>query len=256
MDLHELPDQPFSRHPWEIARAHFFRALLASRGGGDLPRRILDVGAGDGYLASELLATMPAGTEVVCFDTNYTDAQLAKPGKAGLSFTRERPAGPFDLILLLDVIEHVTDDRGLLAEASGALAEGGHVLVSVPAWGALYTKHDLFLGHHRRYRPAQLRAVVDAAGLRLEAGGGLFHSLLLVRAAQKLAELGRGVWTGPVLEELGSGDEAGVGRWKGGAGLTRAIGALLALDNQLSVLTASIGFHLPGLSIWALCRKG
>lgn len=256
MDLHELPDQPFQRHPWEIARARFFCSVLAGRGALDRPRRILDVGAGDGYLARQLLVQLPLGSEILCFDPHYTDVQLSRFGQAGgVRFTRERPAGKFDLILLLDVIEHVADDRELLVRSAEALAEGGAILVSVPAWGALYTRHDLFLGHHRRYRPAQLRKVLAAAGLRLEAGGGLFHSLLLVRAGEKLAELGRGRRTRPVPEEFGGGDEAGVGQWKGGAALTRAIGTLLALDNRASTAAASLGLNVPGLSTWALCRK-
>jgi SAM-dependent methyltransferase len=256
MDLHELPSEPFQRHPWEIARARFFRDLLSRLGASDRPGRVLDVGAGDGYLARELIAAMPAGSSAVCFDPHYTDAQLAGIGDgAGVSFTRQRPPGPFEVILLLDVIEHVADDRGLLVQSMSALAEGGLLLVSVPAYLSLYTRHDLFLGHHRRYRPAQLRALAEAAGLRIQASGGLFHSLLLVRAVEKVAELGRGVRSRPEPSAFGSGDEAGVGRWNGGKGLTRAVAAMLALDNRVSAATAALRVNVPGLSTWALCRR-
>jgi SAM-dependent methyltransferase len=256
MDLHELPTEPFQRHPWETARARFFRDLLARQGLFDRPRRVLDVGAGDGYLARELVAAMPAGSRAVCFDPHYTDAQLGGGLEAGgVSFTQQRPRGSFDVILLLDVIEHVADDRGLLVESMDALAAGGLLLVSVPAYLSLYTRHDLFLGHHRRYRPGQLRAVVTSVGLQIEAGGGLFHSLLLVRAAEKLAELGKGVRSRPEPSAFGGGDEAGVGQWKGGKGLTRAVSAMLALDNRVSAATAALRLQVPGLSTWALCRK-
>jgi 2-polyprenyl-3-methyl-5-hydroxy-6-metoxy-1,4-benzoquinol methylase len=256
LDLHELPDQPFQRHPWEVARARFFRSVLARHGALAGARRVLDVGAGDGYLAHQLMADLPAGSTVVCFDPLYKDSQLTGLARSSqVSFTREAPAGPFDVILLLDVIEHVEDDRALLERSAASLAPGGCILVSVPAWASLYTRHDLFLGHHRRYRPAQLGAVMTAAGLRREAGGGLFHSLLLVRAAEKLAELGRGLRSRPEPGSFGGGDEAGVGQWKGGAAMTRAIGAVLALDNQASAATARLGWQVPGLSAWALCRK-
>jgi hypothetical protein len=256
MDLHELPDRPFQRHPWEVARARFFCALLGSRVAMERPLRIMDVGAGDGYLAHQLLGGAPAGTEIVCFDPHYTDDQLARLGQGnGVSFTRAQPQGQFDLILLLDVIEHVADDHELLVRSASTLTEGGAILISVPAWGSLYTRHDLFLGHHRRYRPGQLRAVVARAGLRVEAGGGLFHSLLAVRAAEKLAELGRGIRSRPIPEQFGGGDEAGVGQWKGGPALTRVIGTMLALDNRASSATAALGLGVPGLSTWALCRK-
>src|SRR5687767_1499205 len=101
MDLHELPDQPFQRHPWEIARARFFCRVLAARGALARPRRILDVGAGDGYLAHQLLASLPPGSappEIICFDPHYTDVQLARLDQAnGVRFTRETPPGKFDL---------------------------------------------------------------------------------------------------------------------------------------------------------------
>lgn len=255
MDLRELSDQPFQRHPWEIARARFFCDLLARKKAFDGPRRVLDVGAGDGYLARQLLAAMPAGSSAVCFDSHYTDLQLARLAGPNVTFIRERPEGQYDIILLLDVIEHVVDDRELLAWSATALAPGGAVLVSVPAWLSLYTKHDLFLGHHRRYRPGQLRAVVAAAGLQVEKAGGLFHGLLLVRAAEKVTELVRGVRSRPDPQEFGGGDEARVGKWKAGAGVTRAIGAMLAMDNRLSVATSTLGLGVPGLSTWALCRK-
>jgi SAM-dependent methyltransferase len=253
MDLHELPAHPFERHPWEIARARFFREMLVGKGILAGARRVLDVGAGDGYLARELLAALPAGGSVVCFDPHYRDDQLK--GEGAVSFTRVRPPGPFDLVLLLDVIEHVADDGALLAEALASLTEGGRVLVSVPAWQSLYTKHDLFLGHHRRYRPAQLRAALGGAGLAIEKEGSLFHSLLLVRAAEKLAELGRGVRSRPVIERFGGGDEAGVGQWKGGRALTRVVRAALAFDNRLSLASAALRLPVPGLSSWALCKR-
>lgn len=269
MDLCEMRGLS-ARHPWELSRARFFRTLLADEGMLERAPRVLDVGAGDGYVARELAAAMPSGGEVVCFDTHYSEQHLRRlePEAGGTSrvrFTRDSPAGLFDLVLLLDVIEHVEDDRALLAGLlRDRLRQGGAVLVSVPAWQALYTRHDLFLGHYRRYRPADLHRLLAQVGLQRVRDGGLFHGLLLPRALEKVSELVRGVRSRPGFDGLGDNKksvaagaegEMGIGGWKHGPTLTATVTAALGADNVLSGLASRAGVGLPGLSSWALCRK-
>jgi SAM-dependent methyltransferase len=258
MDLRELPDfTRVSRHPWELARARFFSGLVARTHGGGL--RVLDVGGGDGFVGRALLARLAAGSEVYCYDPSYAEAHLrrvAAGAPAALHFDRERPAGPFDLVLLLDVVEHVADDAAFLSDVvGGAVRRGGEVLVSVPAWMALYTSHDVELGHYRRYRPAELRALLARCGLAIERTGGLFHSLLLPRALAKLGERARGVRSRPALEALGAHADTAVGSWRAGAFVTGAVCAGLAVDGWLSRASARAQVAVPGLSVWALARK-
>jgi hypothetical protein len=87
----------------------------------------------------------------------------------------------FDLMLFLDVLEHVADDHAFLKEMVGeALAPGGTIVVSVPAWQGLFGKHDEALKHYRRYSPRTLRAMLSNAGLEVTNSGGIFHTLLVV----------------------------------------------------------------------------
>ena len=259
MDLREVPQQEFRRHPWEVARARFFGDVANRQGPADRPLLVLDVGAGDGYLARSLLTRLPGGSQVVCFDPMYSDQHLARAAAAptpGLSFARERPDRRFDLVLLLDVVEHVPDDRAFLSEiVANALAPGGSALVSVPAWMSLFSGHDLALGHHRRYRPAELRSLMDAAGLALARSGGLFHSLLLPRALAKAGELARGKRVRPDPDRVAVQADTELGRWTAGKALTGLVEMALRLDNRISQVTAAAGLGLPGLSIWALGRK-
>lgn len=249
MDLIErqVADQ-VRRHPWEIARADFYLGVLRRFGVLRDTVRCLDAGAGDAWFAGRLRGVLPESCELVCWDPNYTPEDLA-PSDAGDDIVRtaERPPGRFDGILLLDVIEHVEDDRGFLDElVEHSLADGGWVLVGVPAYQALFSAHDRALRHHRRYSPRQLRAVLAGAGLRPVASGGLFHGLLPLRAVQV------------VLERRGrravSGD--GVGDWHGSPRRTRALASLLRLEGRLSLGLASRRLGVvPGLSTWALCRQ-
>ncbi|HLI72820.1 MAG TPA: methyltransferase domain-containing protein [Acidimicrobiales bacterium] len=245
MDLVERQAAVVGRHPWELARARFFVRLLDRLGLLRTTGSWLDVGSGDAWFASQLRAVLDPGARVVCWDTNYSDAELAG-GAVGLELTAERPSGRFDGILMLDVIEHTEDDVGFVRDVvEGSLSEGGWVLASVPSYQALFSEHDRALRHHRRYSPRALRGVLEAAGLTVEACGGLFHGLLAVRAVQVLRERRRGP----------SGDPAGIGHWEGAPSRTRMLTRMLEAEGRVSL---AAGVHrlpvVPGLSTWAYCR--
>lgn len=69
-------------------------------------------------------------------------------------------------VVLLDVLEHLEDPVVVLRRAREALGPGGAIVISVPAWPALYGPWDRALGHRRRYTRPLLEADVEAAGLR------------------------------------------------------------------------------------------
>jgi len=253
MDLTEVPAGPFRRHPWEVARARFFGRVFREMGLPDVPLAVLDVGAGDGYSAGALLPELPAGSSVLCFDSNYSAADLrgfTDAAPAGLSFVKQRPTARFDLLLFLDVLEHVEDDHGFLVDlVEQNLAPGGTVLVSVPAWQPLFGRHDVGLMHHRRYSPAACRALLAGSGLAIRRSGGLFHSLLLARLASVIGER--------VSRRLGRQPRARahLGEWRGGPTLSSALDRALTLDNALTHALARRDWTLPGLSFWAVCGR-
>jgi SAM-dependent methyltransferase len=77
-------------------------------------------------------------------------------------------AGKFELVCAFDVIEHAEDDRRVFGEVSRVLKEGGYFVFSVPMHARLWTKFDEFVGHVRRYDPADLLALIAAHDLVLE----------------------------------------------------------------------------------------
>ena len=78
------------------------------------------------------------------------------------------PAGHYDLVALLDVLEHVTDDSAALAAIRGRLKPGGALLVTVPANRWMWSAHDVAHHHHRRYRRGEIAALAREAGLEVE----------------------------------------------------------------------------------------
>jgi len=248
MDLVERQDAAASRHPWEVSRGRFFTLLLDRLVPPTRPEQWLDVGSGDAWLAAEILRRRPPGSGITCWDVNYGEEDVRGDQPAGLTLTAEEPTGEFAGILMLDVVEHVRDDVGFVSSVVGShLAEGGWVLVSVPAYQSLFTAHDAALRHYRRYAPGQCRRVLGRAGLRVVAEGGLFHTLLPVRAVQAGVERLRG----PAKEP-----PPGIGGWDKGAGITRVVTGCLDLETRASLyLGTRSRAVVPGLSYWAFCRR-
>lgn len=130
-------------------------------------RRILDVGCGDGlFFASlarfgDVYGVEPDASLV--HDPRWRGRIRVQP--LGVDF---QGTGDHDLVLMLDVLEHIRDDAAALRAARSALRPGGHLLLTVPALGWLWSRHDEANDHHRRYEPATLRSVLTAAGFELE----------------------------------------------------------------------------------------
>src|SRR5262245_34291314 len=176
MDLRELPNREFVRHPWERVRAGFFiRALRQARAAGTL----LDCGAGDAWFAHTLAREAPEIRRIECWDVGYTDALIAmlSPGcDPRVRFSAQRPPGRYDVVTLLDLVEHVEDDQEFLREiAAEAVHPQSIVLVSVPAVPALFGAHDSALGHFRRYSWSGFTSLLERSGFSIERRGGLFH---------------------------------------------------------------------------------
>ena len=142
------------------------------------PRRLLEIGCGTGNVL-EALARFGDAVGV-----EYDPALRAVGQAAGLDVRAGAlpDAIPIadawaDVVLLLDVIEHVDDDLAALRAARRVLRPGGVMLITVPAYRWLWSGHDVALGHRRRYTAGTLRAVVGAAGLS-PAHVGYFNTLL------------------------------------------------------------------------------
>ncbi len=250
MDLREVSNQSSQRHPWEMARARFFGNLLHDSGVLSKPTEVLDVGAGDGFVSACLAKENHPGCQYLCWDIEYEEnvnELLAPTMPEQLRFSRSRPDSTFGLIIALDVLEHVQDDAELLATlVRENLSEDGMVLVSVPAWQILFSRHDKELTHHRRYSPQGLRSILEAAGLEIQLSGGLFHSLLLPRSLTKLRET--------LIPQAPSAEPLSLA-WSYGSLAAKAVYSVLRVDNAVSKWLAQSQHFLPGTSQWALCKR-
>jgi SAM-dependent methyltransferase len=111
-----------------------------------------------------------AGTHFIDISAPVIE-QLNARGGIG---TREEVAtlpfrdGAFDLVCAFDVIEHVQDDRQIFREMSRVLKSDGILICSVPLHAELWTEFDDWVGHARRYDPAELLAIMASNNLTVE----------------------------------------------------------------------------------------
>ena len=187
----------WERHWWWRSRESYLLGWIARiRGREGGPLRILDVGCGDGLFFKRL---EPFGrVEGLEPDASLLENPLwrdrIRVARLGDEFGGERG---FDLVLMLDVLEHIADESGALRAARALLRPGGRLLITVPALQWLWSRHDEVNEHHRRYRRDRLLDLLIEAGFEVEDIRYFYFwtvAPLLVR--RWVAPAGRGVHKG------------------------------------------------------------
>lgn len=148
---------------------------------------VLDVGSGSGFFSRYLLAHS-AATEAWCVDTGYKHESDGLEAGKPIHFRRAVDSVDARLVLMMDVLEHVDDDVGLLRAYAGKVPHGSMFLVSVPAFQFLWSGHDVFLEHRRRYSLPGLEKVIASAGLTVRHGSYYFGAIFPIAAAIRLLE--------------------------------------------------------------------
>ncbi|MCC6466549.1 MAG: class I SAM-dependent methyltransferase [Planctomycetes bacterium] len=152
------------RHWWFRGRLAVVRAFLRRF---VPPGRGLDCSCGTGMTLSRLAPWVQVGADLEPLALRHTRARN-HPSLLRADLTR-LPVQPqaFDVLTCLDTLEHIPDDDAALREIQRVLKPGGYALIPVPAHPWMFSAHDRALHHVRRYRRAELRDKVRAAGLEL-----------------------------------------------------------------------------------------
>jgi SAM-dependent methyltransferase len=150
------------RHWWFRGRRRILRRLLAEIAPPGAGQRIVDVGCGTGAN----IASLADAYECHGIDPSAEGIRLAQTRFPAVQFTcgfapdafgqAERAA---DVMLAMDVMEHVPDDFALASSLLAVLKPGGHLLITVPADETLWSPHDVNFGHYRRYARERLERV-------------------------------------------------------------------------------------------------
>ncbi len=165
MDLkeQEILGPDIDTHWYYVAKGRAMGALL----GRTRVDEVLDVGAGSGIFSRRLLRSGIC-QRAICVDPEYAQEHTEAVDGHPIRFVRSIDNPGQELVLMMDVLEHVDDDVGLLRQYTEHLSGDGRVLISVPAFPSLWSGHDVFLEHRRRYTKDMLHAVVRRADLQVD----------------------------------------------------------------------------------------
>ncbi len=155
-------------HWWWAGRRQLIRQLLT----GYNPQKILDIGCGTGQTLSFLKTIFPKA-KLFGLDQSRTAVRFAQNRghhlvKEGDALHLPFPKETFDIVLLLDVIEHIQDDRQALTEAKRVLKKRGVILITSPALQFIWSHHDSNQGHQRRYTRTRLRTLAQDLDLEIK----------------------------------------------------------------------------------------
>jgi SAM-dependent methyltransferase len=130
---------------------------------------VLEVGAGHGTFTellsahrSRVVATDVSPRCVGILRTKFADDPRVTVLEGGADAAAALPR--FDAAIMINVLEHIEDDHGILRELLATLKPGGRLVLWVPAFPLLYSEFDRKIGHYRRYRMTGLRALLSGAG--------------------------------------------------------------------------------------------
>lgn len=233
-ELYEVED----RHWWFRGRWAVVQALLARTPLPPSPR-ILDAGCGTGgnlkrYAQIGRVEGVEPSDDAVRFCRERGLNSVTQAGLEDLPFED----GRFDLVAATDVLEHVAPERQALHEMWRVAANGGVLLLTVPAYMWMWTEEDVNLHHQRRYTRRRLHEAVESAGWEPQIAT-YFNTLLLppIALSRRLPRRG--------------GDKP--------ADLERTPAALdrpLSLPMRLEAWLIRAGISLPaGVSVGIVCRK-
>ena len=234
-EFYELEDQ----HWWFVSRQRIIFDLLNRQLKLSPRAKVLDVGCGTGAVLAGLSARYEA------YGTDTSELAIEYCRQRGLDNVYCCPVEGFplehlrfDLVTLLDVIEHVDDDVQMLRNASDRLASGGRVLVTVPAYQFLWGPHDVASHHRRRYTRSRLKTALDNSGLIVEKISYMNSILFPVAVVERL--LTRRAEEGGSTLKIPSKP------------LNSVLSSVFAFERHLIRMTS-----LPfGLSLVAIARKG
>lgn len=178
-----------SHHWWYRARRDILADYVTREAKLPANARILEIGCGTGHNLPMLAQFGEVDAiEIDEAARDIASVRLGKPvGAAPLPALTGVERGAYDMVAVLDVVEHIEDDVGALKAIAECLKPGGAILIAVPAHQWMWSAHDVVNHHKRRYSKATLDAAIKQAGLKHN-GLSWFNSLLFPAAvAARLA---------------------------------------------------------------------
>lgn len=193
MDIKELksgvdPETHWYYQSKKLPLLSFFEKLAKQQ---QKPLTVIDFGAGSGFFAYELHRAFPQYIkETLLVDIEYTDEELAETAGQPVRKLRYIPEGIDDaVVIMMDVLEHIENDLAVLEDIKQRTGENIHYFITVPAFMSVWSSHDVYLGHFRRYTLPTLTSLLNNAQSRIDSKyyiyGSIFPLVWLIRRLKR-----------------------------------------------------------------------
>ena len=160
--------------------------------------RCLDIGAGNGIISRSISKRID--NRLVTWDlvdSAYNPEELGTDSSdTSIALFANIPAGEvYDVILAIDVVEHIRNDQQFLDLLKDHMKSNGLIIICVPAFQLLWSSHDIYLEHYRRYRKRNLTLIMRRSNLKILESGYfyvlLFPLVAIIRILKRLATQNR-----------------------------------------------------------------
>ncbi len=155
---------------------------------------VIDFGSGSGFFAYELFEAFPEQIEdVLLIDIGYSEEEMESTKNKPVKKLRYIPHGINDsIVIMMDVLEHIEDDYAILDDIKKRLGENAHFFITVPAFMSVWSSHDVYLGHYRRYTIPMVKKLLSHTKCNIDKQyyiyGSIFPLVWLVRRLKKNEE--------------------------------------------------------------------
>jgi len=240
MDLLEVNILNNFRHPWELSRCDSLLGIL-TKNGKDI--QYADIGAGDLFFTKALskITTRP----VYAVDPYFKNISSIENIIILKNFNAI-PQKCLDFLLLMDVLEHIEDERAVLSSLINKLKYSGRILITVPAFKFLYSHHDRFLKHYRRYNQNDILSLLGR-DFEIEECFYFYTILFFARFTENILSCFR----------KKQNINFGANNWKRNETcvITKIIKYILDTDFKVNKYLSQFRIKFPGLSLCIICRK-
>lgn len=193
MDLKELESGVDPSVNWyyqskKVPLFKYFKQLAKEQG---KKLTVIDFGSGSGFFAYELFEAFPEYIEdVLLIDIGYTEEEMAETKNEPVKKLRYIPHGINDsIVIMMDVLEHIEDDYAILEDIKSRLGANAHFFITVPAFMSVWSSHDVYLGHYRRYTIPMVKKLLTGTKCNIDKQyyiyGSIFPLVWMVRRLKK-----------------------------------------------------------------------
>lgn len=193
MDLKELKSGIDPKTHWyyqskKLPLFRYFRQLVKSE---QHKITVIDFGSGSGFFAYELYEAFPDDIEaVLLIDIGYSEEEMAATKNQAVKKLRHVPEGiDHCIVIMMDVLEHIEDDYAILKDIKSKVGKNAFYFITVPAFMSVWSTHDIYLGHYRRYTIPTLSKLLNGCECRIDSSyylyGTIFPLVWMVRRLKR-----------------------------------------------------------------------